>query len=1113
MKYLKVFKQVNEMKRKAIMVLTLLFTFLLLVQVKAVVIADFETSETTPAISADGGVYNIVENPDKSGIDTSNTVGYYFKADTNWQYFTMTFETPVNIGFNNTLTFKVHASSEGRIFAKFWNDGEVLIENWAPDWNFKPDTGEWVLCTMDLTPAMNQEFDVLQIAACVDNEIEEGSGTYYEAEVYLDDFELSNPEAGDGSPFVFFSADKSKIENGDSITFDASESYDFDGEIVSYDWDFGDGETDTGVVVTHRFDSADVFEVKLLVTDNDDKTSSEQLYVFVIKAGEKYTPLKFVNETPLTNEKVEAIFQLSEDYENVFNPDEVKIDAEITMPDDSKIIMPCFYYVKGKYTKTDWLPDSSFQSWMLRFSSPQTGDHKVLISIEDKDGTTTMDEYTINIQQGEKRGIIKNDEQNPQYYRHETGEPFYPLGINTGWGSTEYLTDIFGSLATGGANLVRYWQTPFANQALEWSENRSYYKGHGLGVYSQGAAAMTDSLLNFLAANDMNMQLVIFQHGMFSENVNEMWEDNPYNSINGGFIDRAEEYFYTDTCKVYAKRLLRYIIARWAYSPNIFAWEFFNEVQFTGIHNSQTSAWYPGVLQWHDEMSTYIESIDPFNHIMTTSAEHDQLADFDTINNLDVLQYHLYSDNLLEQQANLDAQFLEELKNTSIINGEYGTNNDAETPFDMQRNAIWNSITSRVPHLMWIWDHYSESEWANLFSMPSDFLADEDFAAQVAIIPYNFQTISSDDKTFISSGITDSVNYYGYVYEKANSQSIDNATSYLSPIPYANYSVTYYLPVEETTIEIDSIALIKLENKLVLPQFSNGIAFKIKFLSDYTLPIAIAGRDTTVSPGEELLFSGELSMNPSAKPLSYTWTLAEKPSGSSITINNPNATNISLTPDVSGIYKLSLTVYDDTDTSVPDTVTITVSSQPIADAGPDQVVPLNTSFATLDGSGSKDADGDELTYLWTILSSPEGSENRIYNYQQVEASLRTDEIGEYLVQLIVNDGISDSEPDTVKITKTDDTPVDQIISENDLYVYPNPASDKIYLSIPATVGSTIIVELINIVGKKVISGRMISTGNDVLFNLNGYNLNSGIYLLRIQVDDQQYIRKIYIERK
>lgn len=40
---------------------------------------------------------------------------------------------------------------------------------------------------------------------------------------------------------------------GETIEFAASKSYDSDGEIISYTWDFGDDATDEGIIVKHIY--------------------------------------------------------------------------------------------------------------------------------------------------------------------------------------------------------------------------------------------------------------------------------------------------------------------------------------------------------------------------------------------------------------------------------------------------------------------------------------------------------------------------------------------------------------------------------------------------------------------------------------------------------------------------------------------------------------------------------------------------------------------------------------------------------------------------------------------------------------------------------------------
>jgi PKD repeat protein len=60
-----------------------------------------------------------------------------------------------------------------------------------------------------------------------------------------------------------------------SITFDGTGSSDPDGNIVSYAWEFGDGNTGTGPRPIHRYADNSKYLVTLTVTDNDGATSSD----------------------------------------------------------------------------------------------------------------------------------------------------------------------------------------------------------------------------------------------------------------------------------------------------------------------------------------------------------------------------------------------------------------------------------------------------------------------------------------------------------------------------------------------------------------------------------------------------------------------------------------------------------------------------------------------------------------------------------------------------------------------------------------------------------------------------------------------------------------------
>ncbi|RJS73842.1 PKD domain-containing protein, partial [Methanophagales archaeon] len=83
-------------------------------------------------------------------------------------------------------------------------------------------------------------------------------------------------EAPSQHPFASFTYTPENATVNETITFNASSSYDPDGNITNYEWDFGDGNVTntTEETINHSYSEAGSYEVTLTVTDNDGATNS-----------------------------------------------------------------------------------------------------------------------------------------------------------------------------------------------------------------------------------------------------------------------------------------------------------------------------------------------------------------------------------------------------------------------------------------------------------------------------------------------------------------------------------------------------------------------------------------------------------------------------------------------------------------------------------------------------------------------------------------------------------------------------------------------------------------------------------------------------------------------
>ncbi|WP_090129550.1 PKD domain-containing protein [Limnohabitans sp. Rim11] len=195
-------------------------------------------------------------------------------------------------------------------------------------------------------------------------------------------------------------------------------------------------------------------------------------------------------------------------------------------------------------------------------------------------------------------------------------------------------------------------------------------------------------------------------------------------------------------------------------------------------------------------------------------------------------------------------------------------------------------------------------------------------------------------------------------------------------------------------------------------------------------PVANAGITQNITLGyaggvasKVVTLNGTGSTDGNGDTLTFKWFLTQKPAGSVAELSSTTDPKPTFTADVVGVYKVSLIVNDGKlDSVAPSVVTVTASisnSAPVANAGTKQTVVYGaTSTVTLDGTYSTDADNNQIFYKWTLMQKPTGSSAALVGDTKARPTFIADVAGDYVVQLVVNDGSVDSLPSSVIVTAT-----------------------------------------------------------------------------------------------
>jgi len=318
---------------------------------------------------------------------------------------------------------------------------------------------------------------------------------------------------------------------------------------------------------------------------------------------------------------VELAADIAATYDNPFDPDQVAVDAQITDADGRTVDVPGFYYVplrRDVKRNVERLAVAGPAGFRVRYTPAKAGRYRMVLKVTDRSGTVRSEPVEFTATASPAAGFVRVAQESPQYFAFDDGRSYFAVGENLCWaGGRTPLADYSAwlqGLGAAGGNWARLWLA-YNEKGLEWmpAPTPKPGTGHylGLGRYALDNAWRLDEVVRLARENGVYLMFCLGTYGEFTEGgyFNEgCWISNPYNANNGGPCARPEDFWTNDHARRMYQRRLRYLVARWGYSPNVFAWEFWNEVPASPARDA-----------WVAEMAAYLKQHDPNRHLVSTT--------------------------------------------------------------------------------------------------------------------------------------------------------------------------------------------------------------------------------------------------------------------------------------------------------------------------------------------------------------------------------------------------------------------------------------------------------------------------------------------------------------
>ncbi len=308
-------------------------------------------------------------------------------------------------------------------------------------------------------------------------------------------------------------------------------------------------------------------------------------------------------------EKFEITFELNGEWDNPFDPDQIKVDARFYTPDGKQLLVPGFFYQDYRQNSLRSIEKIGPPVWKVRFAPAIEGEYKAEIIANNRGKEIVSKQQTFTgVRYNTNHGFLKISRTNPLYFEFDDGTPFFAVAVDNAVGNYFNYMKIYPRFAESGGNYNRLF---IMSGDLDLGEESRPSDGpdKGLGKIKQDASWKLDKVI------EMGEILGIYHQMCMTNqyNFNLGWKYNAFNKENGGILESPREYFTSEESMKFLEKRFRYIVARWGYSTAVFSWNLWNE------YSAQPGFDIPSAVAWHRRMTRFLKSVDPFGHVIHTN--------------------------------------------------------------------------------------------------------------------------------------------------------------------------------------------------------------------------------------------------------------------------------------------------------------------------------------------------------------------------------------------------------------------------------------------------------------------------------------------------------------